>query len=248
KDHQLYKFIEGDFPRLNLRDIEDMILLLVQKKLSNLERGDLFDLNVALRMFTRRIIILKRVEDLQLEVESYKKKLNITRPETFRSDITKMASYTAYNDPQGIIYQDKFQRNKLMRSDELYKFCDLYTPSPQPSNLFLDDIMDAPPRPSYSLLLQSHPLLDITLSLSPIILLDHILDTPSPPSPQLQSQPPLTGHLIYFNMFDYHGVNFLCCFHNQNLVFSLRDEMNLMFAHLEYLLTSAIASPSPPHP
>ncbi|GJW17524.1 hypothetical protein Tco_0024960 [Tanacetum coccineum] len=32
--------------------------------------------------------------------------------------------YTAYNDLQGIIYQDKFQRNRLMPLDELYKFCD----------------------------------------------------------------------------------------------------------------------------
>ncbi|GJS68645.1 retrovirus-related pol polyprotein from transposon TNT 1-94 [Tanacetum coccineum] len=50
EDQQLYKFVEGDFPRLNLRDIKDMLLLLVQKKLSNLERDYLFDMNVALRM------------------------------------------------------------------------------------------------------------------------------------------------------------------------------------------------------
>ncbi|GJT91664.1 hypothetical protein Tco_1080509 [Tanacetum coccineum] len=73
---KIYKFREGDFPRLNLRDIEDMLLLLVQKKLSNLERDVIFDLNVALRMFTRRVVILKRVEDLLLGVESYQKKLN----------------------------------------------------------------------------------------------------------------------------------------------------------------------------
>ncbi|GJU42174.1 hypothetical protein Tco_1195131 [Tanacetum coccineum] len=120
----LHKLVEGDFPRLNLRDIKDMLLLLVQKKLSNLERDDIFDLNVALRMFTRRVVILKRVEDLQLGVESYQDKLNITMPETFRSDISKMTPYTAYNNPQGIIYQDKFKRNRLMRFDELYKFCD----------------------------------------------------------------------------------------------------------------------------
>ncbi|GKE39458.1 hypothetical protein Tco_1462863 [Tanacetum coccineum] len=124
EDHKLYKFKEGDFPRLNLRDIKDMHLLLVQKKLSNLERDDLFNLNVALRMFTRLVVILKRMKDLQLGVESYQKKLNITKPETFRSDITKMTPYTAYNDPQGIIYQDKLQRNRLMRLDELYKFYD----------------------------------------------------------------------------------------------------------------------------
>ncbi|GJZ46301.1 hypothetical protein Tco_0593897 [Tanacetum coccineum] len=103
EDQSLHKFVEGDFPRLNLCDIEDMLLLL---------------------MFTRRVVILKRVEDLQLGVKRYQKKLNITRPETFRSDITKMTLYTAYNNPQGIIYQDKFQRNTLMRFDELYKFCD----------------------------------------------------------------------------------------------------------------------------
>ncbi|GJR31204.1 hypothetical protein Tco_1107436 [Tanacetum coccineum] len=79
------------------------------------------------------------------------------------------------------------------------------TPSPQPSNLFLDDIMDVPPRPSNLIPLQSHPSLDITLSLSPITPLDHILDTPSPPSPQPPPQSHLMGHPIYFNMFDYHG-------------------------------------------
>ncbi|GJV21276.1 hypothetical protein Tco_1370296 [Tanacetum coccineum] len=93
--------VEGDFPRVNLRNIEDMLLLLVQKKLSNLERDVIYDLNVALRMFTRRVVILKRV-----------------------SDITNMTPYTAYNNPQGIIYLDKFKRNRLIRSDELYKFYD----------------------------------------------------------------------------------------------------------------------------
>ncbi|GJT13615.1 hypothetical protein Tco_0860657 [Tanacetum coccineum] len=123
-DNVLYKFKEGDFPRLNLHDIEDMLLLLVQKKLSNLDVDDRYDLGVALRMFTRRIVILHRVEDLQLGVESYQKKLNITRPETTRSNISKLTPYTAYKNPQGIIYLDKYKRNRLMRSDKLYKFCD----------------------------------------------------------------------------------------------------------------------------
>ncbi|GJQ93053.1 hypothetical protein Tco_0004192 [Tanacetum coccineum] len=124
EDQRLYKFKEGDFLRLHLHDIEEMLLLLVQKKLFNLERDVIFDLGVALRMFTRRIVILKRVEDLQLGVESYQKKLNITKPETFRSDISNRTPYTAYNNPQGIIYEDKYKRNRLMRTDELYKFSD----------------------------------------------------------------------------------------------------------------------------
>ncbi|GJX78029.1 hypothetical protein Tco_0324840 [Tanacetum coccineum] len=38
------------------------------------------------------------------------------------------------------------------------------TPSPQPFKPFHENVMDAPPRPSHPLLLQSHPSLDITLS------------------------------------------------------------------------------------
>ncbi|GKA07209.1 hypothetical protein Tco_0686433 [Tanacetum coccineum] len=64
EDQKLYKFREGDFPRLRLQDIEDMLLLLVQKKLTNLIIDERYDLNVALSMFTRRIIIQKRMEDL----------------------------------------------------------------------------------------------------------------------------------------------------------------------------------------
>ncbi|GJU52984.1 hypothetical protein Tco_1226698 [Tanacetum coccineum] len=53
-----------------------------------------------------------------------KKKLNITKPETFSSDIFNRTPYTTYNNPQGIIYEDKYKRNRLMHTDELYKFSD----------------------------------------------------------------------------------------------------------------------------
>nr|GFB28873.1 hypothetical protein [Tanacetum cinerariifolium] len=80
-DNVLYKFKEGDFPRLNLCDIEDILLLLVQKKLSNLDVDDWYDLGVAFRMFTRCIVILHHVQDHQLGAKSYLKKLNITKPD-----------------------------------------------------------------------------------------------------------------------------------------------------------------------
>ncbi|GJR23624.1 hypothetical protein Tco_0972151 [Tanacetum coccineum] len=51
------------------------------------------------KMFIKRIVILKRVKDLQLGVESYQKKLNITKPETFSSNISNRIPYTAYNNP-----------------------------------------------------------------------------------------------------------------------------------------------------
>nr|GEU99323.1 retrovirus-related Pol polyprotein from transposon TNT 1-94 [Tanacetum cinerariifolium] len=124
KDQTLHKFKECDFPNLNLCDIKDMLLLLVQKKILNLRRDVIYDLNLALWMFTRRVVIQKRVEDLQLGVKSYKKKLNITRPETLRSDISKMTPYTTYKNPQGFIYLDKLKRNRLIRLNELEKFYD----------------------------------------------------------------------------------------------------------------------------
>nr|GEX63039.1 hypothetical protein [Tanacetum cinerariifolium] len=93
-DDKLYKFKEGDFKRLRIQDIKDMLLLLVQGKLTNLTVEERFAFNVSLRMFTRSIVIQRRVKDLQLGVESYQKKLNPTKPDT------------------------------LMRIDELYKFSD----------------------------------------------------------------------------------------------------------------------------
>nr|GEU31612.1 hypothetical protein [Tanacetum cinerariifolium] len=60
-DDKIYKFKEGDFKRLRLQDIEDMLLLLVQGKLSNLTVEEHFAFNVSLRMFTRSIVIQRRV-------------------------------------------------------------------------------------------------------------------------------------------------------------------------------------------
>nr|GFC86769.1 hypothetical protein [Tanacetum cinerariifolium] len=101
-----------------------MLLLLVQKKLSNLTVEERFAFNVSLRMFTRRIVIQRRVEDLQLGVESYQKRLNLTKPDTYRPDLERREAYTAYSNLRGFIYQNKDKKNKLMRIDELHKFSD----------------------------------------------------------------------------------------------------------------------------
>nr|GEW14829.1 hypothetical protein [Tanacetum cinerariifolium] len=123
-DDKLYKFKEGHFKRLRIQDIEDMLLLLVQGKLTNLTVKECFAFNVSLRMFTRSIIIQQRVEDLQLGVESYQKKLNLTKPDTYRSDLKRKEAYTAYSNPRGFIYQNKDKKNRLMQIDELHKFSD----------------------------------------------------------------------------------------------------------------------------
>ncbi|GJU45196.1 hypothetical protein Tco_1202462 [Tanacetum coccineum] len=63
-DRQFYKFKEGDFVDLHLNDTEDMLLLAVQHKLFHRTDNDIIDFIVALRMFTRSLVIKKRVEDL----------------------------------------------------------------------------------------------------------------------------------------------------------------------------------------
>nr|GEX87455.1 hypothetical protein [Tanacetum cinerariifolium] len=98
-DDKLYKFKEGDFKRLRIQDIEDMLLLLVQGKLTNVTVEERFAFNVSLRMFTRSIVIQRRVEDLQLGVKSYQKKLNLTKPNSYRSDLKRKEAYTAYSNP-----------------------------------------------------------------------------------------------------------------------------------------------------
>ncbi|GKB16720.1 hypothetical protein Tco_0850643, partial [Tanacetum coccineum] len=123
-DDKLYTFKEGDFKRLRLQDIEDMLILLIQGKLTNLNVEDRLAFGVSLRMFTRSIVIQRHVEDLQLGIESYQKKLNITKPDTYRSDLKRRDTYTAYSNPRGFIYQNKDKKNKLMRIDELHKLSD----------------------------------------------------------------------------------------------------------------------------
>nr|GEZ56083.1 hypothetical protein [Tanacetum cinerariifolium] len=97
-DDKIYKFKEVDFKRLRLQDIEDMLLLLlVQGKLSNLTIKERFAFN---------------------------KRLNLTKPDTYRSDLKRREAYTTYSNPSGFIYQNKDKKNILIRIDELHKFSD----------------------------------------------------------------------------------------------------------------------------
>ncbi|GJX52314.1 hypothetical protein Tco_0280683 [Tanacetum coccineum] len=107
-----------------MNEIEDMLLLAVQQKLFQLDGSDIVDFIVALRMFTRSLILKRRVKDLQLGVESYQKKLNITKPQKTFPRIEFKEPYTPSYDPPGIIYEDLNKQKRVLRADELYKFSD----------------------------------------------------------------------------------------------------------------------------
>nr|GEU34637.1 hypothetical protein [Tanacetum cinerariifolium] len=119
-----YKFKEGDFVDLHLNDIEDMLLLVVQYRLFHLNEKDIVDFIVVVRMFIRSLIIKRRIEDLQLGVESYQKKLNIITPQKTFPGIEFKELYTPSGDPAGIVYEDLDKQLRLMRANELYKFSD----------------------------------------------------------------------------------------------------------------------------
>ncbi|GKC30543.1 hypothetical protein Tco_1037837 [Tanacetum coccineum] len=116
--------LRSDFVDLHLNKIEDMLLLVVQHKLFHLDGSDIVDFIVALHMFTRSLILKRRVEDLQLGVESYHKKLNITKPQKTFTEIEFKEPYTPSYDPPGIVYEDLDKQKRVLRADELYKFSD----------------------------------------------------------------------------------------------------------------------------
>nr|GEV25907.1 retrovirus-related Pol polyprotein from transposon TNT 1-94 [Tanacetum cinerariifolium] len=109
--------LQGDYPKLHLNDIKDMLLLHVQNKLLNLDGDDIVDLAIALRMFTRRIVIQKRVEDIQLGVDSNQKKLNITSPQKEFPRISAKDPYTTLYDLKGAakLYKDQNQTDIMVK-------------------------------------------------------------------------------------------------------------------------------------
>nr|GEV36244.1 hypothetical protein [Tanacetum cinerariifolium] len=123
-DDKIYKFKEDDFKRLRIQEIEDMLLLLVQGKLTNMIVKNALPLTSLFECLQRSIMIQRRMEDLQLGVKSYQKKLNQTKPDSYQFDLKRKEAYTAYSNPRGFIYQIKDKRNRLMRIDELHKFSD----------------------------------------------------------------------------------------------------------------------------
>ncbi|GJV43895.1 reverse transcriptase domain-containing protein [Tanacetum coccineum] len=90
-DRQCYKIKEVDFVDLHLNDIEDMLSL----------------------------VINKRVEDLQLGVESYQKKLNITPPQQTFPEIEFKELYTPSYKPPGTKTELTLEQTQEGVSDEV---------------------------------------------------------------------------------------------------------------------------------
>ncbi|GJV41693.1 hypothetical protein Tco_1420133 [Tanacetum coccineum] len=64
------------------------------------------------------------MEDLQLRIESYQTKLNLTQPNWDASDFLFKEDFTIVYKPRATIYRDRNDQKKMMRETEVHKFCD----------------------------------------------------------------------------------------------------------------------------
>nr|GEX47486.1 hypothetical protein [Tanacetum cinerariifolium] len=65
-------------------------------------------------MWIRNIIIRKRMKDMQLGIESYQTKLNLTELNWDASDFLDKEDYTIISKPRAIIYKDRNDQKKMI--------------------------------------------------------------------------------------------------------------------------------------
>ncbi|GKD82471.1 hypothetical protein Tco_1349310, partial [Tanacetum coccineum] len=99
-----------------------MYLLCINGKVDDYaETGLLWSLSV----FIRSIVIWERVHDFQLGVESYQHKVNLTAPTITFPGIKKKKMFSIVSEPiYGIIYKNNKKEKRVMRHQEINKFCD----------------------------------------------------------------------------------------------------------------------------
>ncbi|GJT85395.1 hypothetical protein Tco_1067112 [Tanacetum coccineum] len=91
-------------------------------KLNHLSGSDKVNLFNAVNLWIRNIVIRKRVEDLQLGIESYQTRLNLTEPSWNATDFLFKEDYTIVSKPRVMIYKDRNNQRKMMRETEVHKF------------------------------------------------------------------------------------------------------------------------------
>nr|GEV21588.1 hypothetical protein [Tanacetum cinerariifolium] len=123
-DYKDYKISEADFKNPHPCDFKDLYLLHLQGKLNHLSGSNKVSIFNAVNPWIRNIIIRHRMEDLQLDVESYQTKLNLTQLSWDASDFLFKEGYTIVHRPRAIIYRDRNNQKKMMRETKVHKFND----------------------------------------------------------------------------------------------------------------------------
>nr|GEX91834.1 hypothetical protein [Tanacetum cinerariifolium] len=174
-------------------------------------------------------------------------KINITSPKQLFVDLTQDDTKTPLPKHQLSSPSAPNAPSKTPSTKDTSSYSIDYTPkSPTsftspPTNGYLNSPKSPPSRVPPPPPTQENVSIDITLTLSPITPPDVQFDTPSPSKS-------IFGRLIPWNLLEAHGDSCLCCIHNHTLIFELRDELQCMFSHIEYMLSQPPLSISPPPP
>nr|GEY21210.1 hypothetical protein [Tanacetum cinerariifolium] len=81
-------------------DFEDLNLLLLQGYLDHLLGSAKWMLSTAVKLWTRNLVIRKRVKDFQLGIESYQTQLNLTKPRWDATGYEFKHDYTIIKSPR----------------------------------------------------------------------------------------------------------------------------------------------------
>ncbi|GJR64059.1 hypothetical protein Tco_0010124 [Tanacetum coccineum] len=110
---------EPDYKNLNKNDIEDIYLLIMNDLTKDeAEYLKLFEEEIEVRLKYRKRM---RRWEIPIKTEVRREDEELYKFKEGRISGIKTA-YTAYSDPQGVIYEDQNSRNRLMCTDELHKF------------------------------------------------------------------------------------------------------------------------------
>nr|GEX50904.1 hypothetical protein [Tanacetum cinerariifolium] len=63
-------------------------------------------------------------EDVQLGIESYQTKVNLTKPQWMATGFEYKHDYTIIESPRAVIFRDKYEVQIMMRFNEIHKFSD----------------------------------------------------------------------------------------------------------------------------
>ncbi|GJX66840.1 hypothetical protein Tco_0301183 [Tanacetum coccineum] len=111
------------FSRYGYTFLKKIVLRRADYKEYKISEADFKNL-LSINLLTRNIVIRQCMEALQLGIESYQTKLNITQPSWDKIDFIFKEDYTIVYKTRAIIYRDTNDQKKMMRESEVHKFID----------------------------------------------------------------------------------------------------------------------------
>ncbi|GKD41597.1 hypothetical protein Tco_1261804 [Tanacetum coccineum] len=79
---------------------------------------------IAVKLWTRNLVIRQRVEDFQLGIKSYQTQLNLTKPGWDTKGFEFKHDYTIIKSPQAVVFPFNNNERKIIRFNKIYKFSD----------------------------------------------------------------------------------------------------------------------------